>query len=274
MNGTNAQFVSLTCSGNGYLRGLTPNQFFPANSTCQFCDRVNFVEFSKPLLGKPKEIEVANTPDEWFEYLKRASVRGLRLASTPRDDPNISDRMSAGFVGGGEAWNIEAVYANGRSSYWRSRWEVWNQNAPERRIWRVTYGRVGESKTSASKTDGLTAIRNELQAALKDIHEFSSSKECRGFTDCFARALAVLDGTPAAQRGYHKDLASAGVVSSEAVRILDACQHAWVFGGMGSWNDMSFYGEDGKIYDRVSERLFHALNQAIPIAANDSYYAG
>ena len=37
---------------------------------------------------------------------------------------------------------------------------------------------------------------------------------------------------------------------------------------------VGFDGEDGKTYDRVSERLFRTLNQAIPIAANDSYRVG
>ena len=272
MNGTNAQFVSLTCHGNAFLRGLATDGFFPANSTCQFCDWVNYVERSRSFLGKSTETEVADTPDKWFAYLRRLGTRGLRLASSPQNDPNISDRMSAGFVGGGETWMVETVHGDGWSSFWQSRWEVWNQNAPNRRIWRVTYRRVAESKTVALSRNGLALIRNELLAALQDIHEFSRRKNCGGFTDCFARALAILAGTPAAQRGYHQDLAPKGVLSSEAVSILDACQHAWVFGGMGSWNDMGFDGEDGRIYDRVSEHLFRVLNDAIPSAANESYH--
>ena len=47
--------------------------------------------------------------------------------------------------------------------------------------------------------------------------------------------------------------------------MLDACQHASVFGGMGSWNDQSFAGAEGEAYERVSERLFRALNRAIAI---------
>lgn len=274
MNGTNAQFVSLTCHGNAFLRGLPANRFFPANSTCQFCERVTFVELSKPFFGKPKETEVASTPDEWFGYLKRTLARGVKLVSSPRNDPNLSDRMSAGFVGGGEAWSMEVVHANGRSVYWRSRWEVGDQNAPNRRIWRVTYGRVSDSKTYAVSPDGLASIEDKLQAALQEIHEFARRNNCGGFTDCFARALAVLAGSSVDQRAYHQDLSPTGILSSEAVRILDACQHAWVFGGMGSWNDMGFDGEDGKVYDQVSERLFRAINEAIPASANNSFLVG
>ncbi len=56
--------------------------------------------------------------------------------------------------------------------------------------------------------------------------------------------------------------------------MLAACQKAWVFGGMGSWNDMGFDGEDQKDYVRLSEALFQALNAAIVAAANASLGVG
>lgn len=56
----------------------------------------------------------------------------------------------------------------------------------------------------------------------------------------------------------------------EAATLLDACQKAWVFGCMGSWNDMGFDGENQKTYDRVSERLFQAVNVAIEQAATST----
>jgi hypothetical protein len=52
--------------------------------------------------------------------------------------------------------------------------------------------------------------------------------------------------------------------------LLEACQTAWVFGGMGSWNDLWFEGEDQGIYERVSERLFEAVNAGIEQAATSS----
>jgi hypothetical protein len=118
----------------------------------------------------------------------------------------------------------------------------------------------------------LSVVVRELHESLYDIHAFASRNNCGGFTECFARALSALDGDFAAS-GYHKDLAPAGVLSSQALQILHACQHGWVFGGMGSWNDMGFDGDEGKAYDRVSERLFKAINAAIAAAANSSFRA-
>ena len=73
-----------------------------------------------------------------------------------------------------------------------------------------------------------------------------------------------------ALRGYHGDLAPEGSLPPLARCLLDACQTAWVFGGMGSWNDLTFDGPDGAEYDRVSEWLFTALNEAIYTGANSS----
>src|SRR5258706_16035148 len=46
-----------------------------------------------------------------------------------------------------------------------------------------------------------------------------------------------------------------------------AAMSAWVFGGMGLWNDLGFDGADGQEYERVSETLFTIINEAIEIAA-------
>src|SRR5262249_28126269 len=142
-----AQIVALTCYGNAFLRGDTISGFFPTNSTCQFCDRVMFVEIVKPLLGRQTENEVAKDPGEWFAYLKHKDARCIKLSRQAKNDPQISDRMAAGFVGGGGTWSMEILLPKERIEFWQARWEVWNQKAPDRRIWRVTYGRVGEVKS-------------------------------------------------------------------------------------------------------------------------------
>lgn len=272
MNGPIAQIVALTCYGNAFLQGTDVGEFFPKNSTCIFCDRVTFVSVEKSFFGKPKEKEVAKTPEEWFRFLKTAGAVGIHLSRTPQNDPNISDRMSAGFVGGGGTWSMEVLLPRDRSEYWIARWEVWDQNAPEQRIWRVTYGRVSGGATTKFKPDDLQSTTTRLSAALRDIHAFSVKQDCGGFSQCFADALDTLVSGGKNLHGYHKDLAPSDHLSIQAQAILDACQKAWVFGGMGSWNDMGFDGDDQKEYERVSEQLFTVLNQAISEAANQSYY--
>jgi len=106
---------------------------------------------------------------------------------------------------------------------------------------------------------------------LNEILAFSKKHDCGGFTTCFNRAMETLDSGGAKRHGYHKDLAVTGTVPGVAEALLDSAQSAWVFGGMGSWNDLGFEGVEQQEYDRVSQQLFSALNETIQIAANASY---
>ena len=58
--------------------------------------------------------------------------------------------------------------------------------------------------------------------------------------------------------------------SALAECLLDACQSAWVFGGMGSWNDLAFDGEAQAEYERTSQTLVLTLTDVIQAAANAS----
>ena len=80
--------------------------------------------------------------------------------------------MSSAFVGGGETWAIEVLLPKGQSEYWISLWAMWNREAPKKRIWRVTYGRVTSSETQQLKAPKLTEARDELHGALKVVKAF------------------------------------------------------------------------------------------------------
>lgn len=274
MNGPIAQIVALTCYGNAFLAGHTNDQFFPANSTCQFCERVIFVTFDKNFFGKVKETEVASTPDDWFTLMKSRRALGIRLSRTAQNNPGIPDRMSAGFVGGGGTWTMELLFPKQTSEFWIARWEVVNQKAPDKRIWRVTYGRVSQAPTRPSPSLNLTQISTAMQASLQETRDFSAKHKLDGFTKWFDEALDTLSTKGKNRHGYHQDLAPKGFLSAEAAMVLDACQKSWVFGGMGSWNDLGFDGEDQKVYDRVSQRLFEAVNTAIGEATTSTFKEG
>jgi hypothetical protein len=269
MTGTIAQLVALTCYGNAFLAGVDIPHFFPENSTCQFCDSIKFVELSKSSLGKITEATTAGSPDEWIEQIKKHGALGIRLLREPQNKAGVTDRMSAGFVGGGGSWMMEVLLPNNRSMLWAPRWEVWNQNAPQNKIWRVTYGLVAEIETKSFPTRALQAVKVDFQAGLEKIRAFSQQEKCDGFTKCFDSALKAL-AEPEADIGYHKDLFVAHSLSADGASLLKGAMGAWVFGGMGSWNDMGFDGERQKEYEQVSERLFSIVNEAISTAATSS----
>jgi hypothetical protein len=155
------------------------------------------------------------------------------------------------------------------TDYWMARWEVWNQNAPNRRIWRVTYGLVTHRRELLTDHPGRSDVANALKAALVRILAFSEAHDCSGSAVHFRRALESLERERTGH-GYHQDLFVPGTLSSLSKGMLDAAQSAWVFGGMGSWNDLGFDGADAEEYESVSEQLFCALNDAICAAANET----
>ena len=273
MNGTLAQMVALTCHGNALIGDFEHPRFYPENSTCQFCDSIKFVIFKKPLIGKIKELIVADNPDDWLASLKNRGVTGLRLGRTPKNDPQFPDRMSAGLVGGGGTWTLEVVHAGGTSEFWAARWLVWNQNAPERKIWRVSYCLIESTKTKPQNLRNVSDVKVDLWRALSEIREFSGQQKCDNFTLFFTKALDALDH-PEMEAAYHKDLYVPGTLNDDAAAILKAATSAWVFGAMGSWNDMGFAGDIQKEYERVSENLFQVLNEAIAVAATSSFPSG
>jgi predicted butyrate kinase (DUF1464 family) len=56
-----------------------------------------------------------------------------------------------------------------------------------------------------------------------------------------------------------------------ARQLVFSAGSAWVFGGMGSWNDVVFdKDEDNETYERLSEQLYTRINEAI-IAGTTSY---
>lgn len=269
MNGPIAQLVALTCHGNAAVVGNAAGRFFPDNSTCGYCDSVTFVSLKASPSGSD-EVLVASTPDEWFVRLRNANAVGIRLVGVPRNDPLISDRMSAGFVGGGGDWQMEVLLPDRTSEIWMARWTVWNRDAPEQRIWRVTYGLLGNRATSQAPAADLARITEKFRNALQQIHAFSERQQCGDFfTTSFKSSLDCLADRRACA-GYHGDLSVAGTIPREAVSVLQAAQTAWVFGGMGSWNDMMFEGKAQTEYEKVSDQLFNVLREAIPAAANSS----
>ncbi len=271
MNGPIAQLVALACHANEVLRGGSVPTFFPANSTCKFCDSVDFVRLRRGWLKKSfTETPLAASPDSWFEQLKASGNRTVLVRHSPQNQPGISDRMSAAFVGGGGRWLLE-VRTPTSSDYYEGRWIVWDQNAPGNRIWRVTYGLIAESSPSqlASEED-VHSLKEEVVSALREIEIFARHQNLAAFASRFQKAIACLGSDQPFELVYHNDLAPNQMLDRESAQLLAAAQAAWVFGGMGSWNDLGFDGADQQTYDALSERLFNLINRVICVATNSS----
>ena len=273
MQGSIAQLVALVIYGNAYLlRAETSGDFYPSNSTFRFCDFVNFVDLQKEDT-KWAELPFASDPLQWFERLRKEGVDTLRMAYGPSGQTHTPDRMLVGFVGGGGRWILEAQ-RSGLSDFWEARWQVGDRDRADKKIWRVTYARIAQHQPpiQTQGLEDLSRLSEELDRQLTDIGEFAVVQKLDAFAKLFQSARFRLHSKPPYPDLYHNDLIRTEFLPTAACQLLAACQDAWVFGGMGSWNDLGFDAATQPRYEKLSEQLYQLLNRAIVAAANSSAY--
>lgn len=272
MQGTIAQIVALTVHGNSILqKGLEfdSDEFQRQNSTFKFCESVNFIERLSGILTR-KEALYAVNPHDWFERLRSEGVCGLRMSYGPSGEQRVPDRKLVGFIGGGGKWLIETRGLS-YSDFWKPRWQLGNRDRKDKKIWRVSYVRVlSRMPLTQARPDDLEQLRLELKQCLERIAQFSRSQNLEWFTKAFESAFARLESQDPLADVYHTDIAPSGFLSLAANQLLGSAQAAWVFGGMGSWNDLGFEGPAQARYEQLSEELYQLLNRVIVAAANSS----
>jgi hypothetical protein len=267
LQGTIAQAVALAIFGNDIIRGYSRENFWPDSTVFKFCKVVRFVALSGEAT-KPTESPFAEDPMQWISRLRDEGTTRLRLHAVAHNDRGISDRMSVGFVGGGGRWLIETQQAR-VSDVWQARWQVVNKDDPDQKIWEVAYFRIDQGRSHIPlQTKSLTALRQDLMTVLSKIEAFAARQKLEHFAGVFRKARGLLSSDHPLAETYHSDLAPTPAMPLEAKQLLGAVQAAWVFGGMGTWNDLGFDGDDQRESDALSGELFLLLNQALCSAIN------
>jgi len=270
MVGTTAQLVALTCRLNALRRGLPVEQFFLGHSTARFCRSIEYMRPKRRLIPwtTRKWVVVDPTPDAWCSRLIAEGFQRACLFHTSGRKIGLSDRMTAGLVGGGGRWMLGVLWQS-TADLWEAAWNVAEPDAPDHRIWSVQYGLVAErSAIAAPPEEDCGGLVSELDAALAAIEEFAFQNDLPSFGQAFRKGRDCLAASDPLSLVYHPDLVPSGLLGLAARQLLAAAQAAWVFGGMGSWNDLWFEGEIQAAYDRLSENLFRLLNRSICCAAN------
>ncbi len=191
MQGSLAQIVALTAYGNAHLRQQCPGDFYPSNTTFQFCKKVDFVHLERKN-DAWVEHRIAESPPHWFDLLVANKVSHLRLHHITSQQPELDDRISVAFVGGGGRWLIEGV-GSAVSDFWEGRWSVGDQNDAERRIWNVSYGQISRNqKTHPLEKIDLVQRKRGLEQALRETHAFAERHELNNFAACFKKGLNCL----------------------------------------------------------------------------------
>lgn len=268
MTGVISQIIALVCYTNDFLMNKSPFSFDLSNSTAQYCNNIRYIYWVKKLI-KFEEQKIADNPSDWVEFLKENGVKMLWMHYASNYNPGIGERYAAAFANGGGRWLIEAY--NGKTSdFWESNWDVSDRNAKDKRIWSVTYGLISRNDNSRiTALEDLNIVSQRLKSIFEKAFEFANNYEyLSGFKNCFKNALTCLESSDPLKYIYHKDLVPGSFNNMKALQILSACQCGWVFGGMGSWNDLWFEGEEQKKYEEISDQLYYSICNSIPIATN------
>lgn len=271
MQGNTAQALALTCVGNAALRGRDASNFWPGADVFKHSKRCEFRDVSRG-----GDVLVAVDPSAWFAML-RGKYRGLRLHTAPRprgpqQSIPIEERESVGFAGGGPAWLIEVV-GETNSVLWQGFDRLGDRDDPDQKIRLTAYLRRGESQSLDATVVSLPLMAAELDAALADAQAFAVEMK-RDMPELawgavFSEARAALNADNPIPPYYALDAFTD--LSLEQRRLWLCCVQGWVFGGMGSWNDMVPEEAHAAGYERISERLFRALCDGVCALANSTY---
>jgi hypothetical protein len=238
-----------------------------ANSTFEYVRRVVFELHDSADGGSRSAADVEG-------WLKDARERGIERLWLSIPDPSdvevagqqVPDRMLVAFAGAGQ-WSVLGTSGD-RSEMWRVAWTLGDRDAPDRRIWDVTYhGEPVEGEAPPGRPD-IAAAEDRLLTALGKVEAFArEQKEVEGWADLFAETRR-LAATADAQPPYFPDMLPPRGFPESARRLLATGARSWVFGGMGSWNDLTFQGQDEEEYEAVSAELYAAVLGAFVAATN------
>jgi hypothetical protein len=267
MNGEIAQSLSLVAYANAFLQGH--DAVFDLNHpAAQFCKLIEFIEIPDGVDTLAGRIVLAENPQSWFELLRKQGVERVTLHNLSTGKGESLDRLSSAFAGGGGRWIIE-VNKTDTSDLWEARWktEGWESVAAgDCRIWEVYYILFASNwNRLAYNLPTIDDAYIILKDALVEINEFAKDWASE-FSQCFQQAIECLSSDEIIGEGLPEGL------ELKPQQMIRASYKGWLFGGMGSWNDIVFEEESIRDrYDKVSDKLYNAICNALVVAVNSAF---
>lgn len=266
MNGQLALLGSLAAYGGRWLRGggaTSDLASLQANSSFQYV--ASFSATLPAARWRRRQLTV-QSPEAWLTALRSQGTRQLTLVTDLGSTGPLPPQVASAFSNAG-TW---ALLADGRrAALWQISWAVEDPDEPQSRIWRLT-----ASATPAPRGMQLPRVspgqaRDELRAALTRTEQFARhTEELEGWAGWFAAARRLLDD-PEPAAPYVSDILPPDA-PLERRQLVAAVVQGWVFGGMGSWNDVGpMQTAQQRTYEAVSAGLYTALLTAFPAAVND-----
>jgi hypothetical protein len=261
MNGELAQIISLVAHGNSFLRGGDID--LSANSTFQYVSSVRFARYksNQDTYG----VEVADSVSAWFAFLRSIKATHLWNIAFAWQRQDIPEHVAVAFSGGVPT----AIQADLPSGFelWYPQWKT---GGHDQKPWLVEYRSLIFPNSHALPVQKLSMVKNRLKQAVSQAEKFSKRPDvnANNWATWFTKSLEMLD-SPNPRAPFHPDMLPDSGFSLDARQVLASAVQSYVFGGMGSWNDMGFEKpEIHKEYERITKELYEAIKIAIVMSSN------
>jgi len=262
MNGELAQIIALVGYGNLFLSG--GNVDLSANSTFQYVSSVKFARYKS---NQDKQgVEIANSVSNWLSYLHSNKVTRLWNIAFSWQRNDLPEHTADAFSGGVPR-AIQTDLPNG-FELWYPQWKTGGQD--KKKPWLIEYRSLMFPNSHALPIQKLGVVKNQLKQAVSQAETFARHPDVNAinWAGWFAKSLELLDSSSPIPP-FHPDMIPSSGFTLEARQILASAVQSYVFGGMGSWNDMGFQkSEIHKEYERVTKELYEAVKLSIVMASN------
>ncbi len=220
------------------------------------CYNVEFIEKSDIDIAGSTRI-LATSAESWFKLLKEDGANRILIHYNLARDGGLPDHIAAAFVGGGSNWVIEV-----RFDQYSHYYQVTDDHGKDQFI------RSREEHGHSTDSLDIQKVRTRLEKVLSSLIELASTTpETEHWTANFRAALSFLQMEDFSD---DRDFIPEKIYSVQARLLLQAAYSSWVFGGMGSWNDVVFQGDDHLLYEKLTSELYDAVCSSL-VAVVNSY---
>jgi hypothetical protein len=264
MNIELAQTIALIAYGNEYLSSprRESHELFPSHSTFQYVSGVSFQtgKTLDPLLGG-LEIVAKNTRD-WFSRLRIDGIRYLKLDLLNMQ--HLPPPYATSLLTAGGNWVVQTD----QERCWLANWSFINHEFRQARLWKVAYREHDNTPVIRGFPNIEIAYRN-LENSLLEAENFSEKRNF-GWEKCFGKAIELLRN-PVPVQPFYTDLLPPTFENVKVRQLLAGALQAWVFGGLGSWNDMYITNNSvEQEYQQISKNLHGAVIQSVGAVTNST----
>ena len=193
------------------------------------------------------------------------SVRSLWNIAFGWQRQDLPEHVADAFSGGVPR-AIQADLPNG-FELWYPQWKT---GGGDKKPWLVEYRDLMFTNSHTLPVQEMISVKNHLRQAVSQAEQFAKRSDVHenNWATWFSKSLEILDfATPVAP--FHPDMLPASGYSLEARQVLASAAQSYVFGGMGSWNDIGFKEpEIQKEYENVTRKLYEAVKFSIVMSSN------